>query len=171
MERIIHLYFEKDHQRLDDLFEQATSNINAIDLDLYQEFRTGLLTHIKMEEKILFKMAQIENRNQPLPLASQLRLEHGALTTLMVCFPSPEVIFVIRYLLEKHNFIEEKNNGMYDQCSEIIKNKHEELFAQLDTTTPVPIHPINTHPKALMAAKKALKRAGYDFDEICKNNL
>jgi iron-sulfur cluster repair protein YtfE (RIC family) len=56
----------------------------VIDLEYYHQFRTGILKHIKMEEKILFPAAQRANGNIPIPLAAKLRLDHGAITSLMV---------------------------------------------------------------------------------------
>lgn len=170
MDKFIHNYFARDHHRLDTLFNKAIANPLKVDKESYHQFRQGLLTHIKMEEKILFKMAQAENKGELLPLQAQLRLEHGAITTLMVCEPTKDVIKVTRFLLNIHNDSEEREGGMYDQCEMMTEKKKEVLIQSLNATTPVPIHPINQSPKALVAAKNAVKRAGYDFDTIVTSN-
>ena len=67
MNRLLYQFFEKDHRRLDDLLNKATEASDEIQLEHYQRFRTGLLTHIKMEEKVLFPAAQKANGGIPLP--------------------------------------------------------------------------------------------------------
>lgn len=80
MNKPLHKFFTEDHRRIEDLLDKATGNPDEYRMEYYQQFRTGLLTHIKMEEKILFPAAQKANNNVPLPIAARLRLEHGALT-------------------------------------------------------------------------------------------
>ena len=58
MNRELYTFFTDDHRRIEKLFEEATRDKNRVDLDKYYQFRIGLLTHIKMEEKILFVAAQ-----------------------------------------------------------------------------------------------------------------
>lgn len=84
MDNPIYDFFTKDHRRLESILENAIVDINNINLELYHDFRVGILTHIKMEEKILFVAAQRANNNVPLPMAAQLRLEHGCITSFMV---------------------------------------------------------------------------------------
>lgn len=166
MNRPIYDYFAKDHERLEGIFEKAVSDPENIDEELYHTFRTGLLKHIKMEEKVLFPAAQKANGGEPLPMAAQLRLEHGALTSLMVTPPDPEVVRVIDYLMDVHDRFEEEPGGVYDLCDRLTKEESDELIAELDEVTEVPVHPHNKADFALTAAKRALQRAGYDFDEI-----
>lgn len=168
MDKPIHQFFENDHRRIEALLEKATQNPNAIDIELYHQFRTGLLKHIKMEEKILFPAAQKANGGVPLPLAAKLRLDHGALTSLMVVPPNPDVIQVIRHVMEQHDQIEEEQNGMYDQCERLTKDEVQSLITELNAVTEVPVHPHNKADYALNAAKRALERAGFDFDNLVK---
>lgn len=168
MNKPIYHFFSRDHHRIEDLLDKATANPNEIKMDYYQQFRSGLLTHIKMEEKILFPAAQKANNNIPLPIAAKLRLEHGAITSLMVPPPDVKLIKVLRYILDKHDMAEEEPGGMYDMCEASTKNQTEELLEQLTKVTEVPLQPHNTAIYALEAAKRALIRAGYDYDALAK---
>ena len=168
MNKPIYLFFTKDHHRIEDLLDKATADPNEINMQYYHRFRAGLLTHIKMEEKILFPAAQKANNNVPLPIAAKLRLDHGAITALMVPPPNAEVIKALRYILDKHDMAEEEPGGMYDVCEELTHNQTRELLEQLGKVTEVPLHPHNTAPFAMEAAKRALNRAGYDYDVITK---
>ena len=84
MNKVLYQFFTKDHRRLEKIFDKATENENNIQEELYHQFRVGILKHIKMEEKILFPAAQKANGDIPIPLAAKLRLDHGAITSLMV---------------------------------------------------------------------------------------
>lgn len=166
MNKRLHRFFTDDHRRIEAILEKAMADPDHIDQELYNEFRIGLLTHIKMEEKILFVAAQEANGGEPLPIQAQLRLEHGALTSLVVLPPSVEVVKVITALLERHDEREEEPGGMYEACEHLTKHQTDEILAKLAETTPVPVHPPNPSPKAVIAAKNSLKRAGYDYDEL-----
>lgn len=166
MDGALHRFFTKDHNRLDELFDRATADPDQIQMEDYQEFRKGILTHIKMEEKIFFPAAQSANGGVAVPMAARLRLDHAALTSLMVVFPTPDVIKVIRSILEIHDEAEEEPGGMYDICEKLTKNDVDILLEKLSNVSEVPLNPINSKPFALDAAKRTMKRAGYDFDEI-----
>ena len=166
MNKPLYQFFTKDHRRLDYLLDKATEDINNIQMTYYHQFRTGLLKHIKMEEKILFPAAQKANGNVPLPLAAKLRLDHGALTALMVVPPSREMIKVLRYVLDKHDLLEEEPGGMYDVCEKLTEGETNHLLQQLEKIAEVPVHPFNEAAYALDVAKRTLLRAGFDYDEI-----
>jgi hemerythrin-like domain-containing protein len=169
MNKVLYQFFTKDHRRLEKIFDKATENENNIQEELYHQFRVGILKHIKMEEKILFPAAQKANGDIPIPLAAKLRLDHGAITSLMVVPPSPEVIKVIRYILEIHDELEEKNGGMYDICEQLTEHDTQKILEKLENATDVPVHPYNTADYALDVTKRTLLRAGFDFDAIVKN--
>jgi hypothetical protein len=166
MNKPLYQFFTDDHRRVEGLLDKATENAGDIQMELYHRFRTGLLKHIKMEEKTLFPAAQKANGGVALPLAAKLRLDHGALTALMVVPPTPEVIKVLRHVLEKHDLLEEEPGGMYDVCEKLTEGETDELLKQLQAVTEVPVHPHNTAGYALQSAKNALERAGFDFDAI-----
>jgi hypothetical protein len=168
MDNQIYQFFTSDHRRIELLLEKATEDVNNIDMDYYHSFRTGLLKHIKMEEKILFPAAQKANGGTPLSLASKLRLDHGAITSLMVVPPDPRVIKVLRHVLEKHDILEEQPGGMYDMCESLTTGETQNILDQLSKVTEVPVQQYNKADYALGAAKRALERAGFDFDAIAK---
>lgn len=168
MNQPLYQFFTDDHRRLDALLDQATEKLPTVHPEPYHRFRTGLLTHIKMEEKILFPAAQRANGGTPLPLAAQLRLDHGALTALMVVPPTPEVIKVLRRVLEAHDRLEEEPGGMYDVCEGLTEGETGELLNRLKTVSEVPVLPPNQAEYAVRAAKRALERAGFDFEALAK---
>src|SRR6476620_10326542 len=168
MNKPLYDFFTNDHRRIELLLEKATEDANAIQLDYYHQFRTGLLKHIKMEEKILFLAAQKANGGVPIPLAAKLRLDHGALTALMVVPPDLAMIKVLRHVLEKHDILEEEPGGMYEICEKLTGGETQTLLKQLEQVTEVPVHPHNEAAYALKAAKNALERAGFDFDALAK---
>lgn len=166
MNKPLYHFFTNDHNRIDQLLDKATENPAELETNYYHQFRTGLLKHIKMEEKVLFPAAQKANGNVPLPLAAKLRLDHAALTSLMVVPPSEEVIKVLRYILEKHDLLEEEPGGMYDVCERLTEGETNTLLQQLQEVAEVPVHPFNEAGYAPDVAKRTLLRAGFDFDAI-----
>ncbi|MBS1750576.1 MAG: hemerythrin domain-containing protein [Bacteroidetes bacterium] len=169
MNKPLYRFFTNDHRRIEDLLDKATENPAEIQMEYYHGFRTGLLKHIKMEEKILFPAAQKANGGVPIPLAAKLRLDHGALTALMVVPPDTDTIKVVRYVLEKHDQLEEEPGGMYDICESLTEGETQSLLEQLEKVTEVPVHPHNKADYALTSAKNALKRASFNFDEIVRS--
>lgn len=168
MNKPLHHFFEEDHNRIDDLLNKATEQPGEIEMDYYHQFRTQLLRHIKMEEKTLFPAAKKADPAVMQELLPQYRLEHGALTALMVPPPTPSLINVIQCLLKKHNGKEEESGGLYDVCEKLTEGQTQQLLQQLKSTEEVPVHPPNLAPFALEVAKRTLQRAGYDFDEIVR---
>lgn len=166
LNKVLYSYFTSDHERIEVLFEKATADPDHVEKEIYHQFRTGLLKHIKMEEKILFPAAQKANGGTLLPLQAQLRLEHGALTALMVVPPTPDVIKAIRYVMTAHDRKEEEEGGMYEVCEKLTHAETDELIARLNQAEEVPVHPHNTADYALASAKRTLQRAGFDFDKI-----
>ena len=166
MNKPLHQFFTKDHHRIDTLLNKAISPQGEINPEHYHLFRAGLLRHIKMEEKIFFPAAKKANPSVMQKLIPRYRLEHGALTALMVPPPILPLIKVIRYVLEKHDMAEEEPGGLYDVCEALTKGQTQEILMQLAGTEEVPVHPPNAAPIALASARRALERAGYDFDEI-----
>ncbi|WP_367916204.1 hypothetical protein [Leadbetterella sp. DM7] len=166
MNKALYDFFTNDHRRIEAIFEEATRSGQQVDLEKYHEFRVGLLTHIKMEEKILFAAAQKANGGEPLPLQARLRLDHGALTSLMVCFPSPEVLKAITYILEQHDILEEEQGGMYEACAKLTQHETQQILENLQKVTLVPVHPFNEAAYVIDVAKRSMARAGFNFDEI-----
>jgi hypothetical protein len=159
-------FFAADHRRLESLLEQATSFGGGYDMSAYGEFRSGLLKHIKMEETILLPAAQKALGGVPLDIAAKIRLDHGAITALMVPPPSPMIISALRSILAAHDLIEEQPGGMYDRLEELSGEETDNLVARARDTTDVPLHGHNDAPFILDATRRALARAGYNLDDF-----
>jgi hypothetical protein len=84
-----------------------------------------------MEKKILLPAAQRLRDGKPLPIASKLRLDHGALAALLVPTPSRAIIAAIRAILQAHNPIEEGRGGLYEQCEELAGAETDQILIQL----------------------------------------
>jgi hypothetical protein len=160
----IYRYLADDHERLDALLERAISDPENIDMSAYAQFRSGLLKHIGMEEKILLPAARRIRGGEPLPVAAKLRLDHGALTALLVPSPTPQVIAAIRTILNLHNPIEEDPGGMYETCEELAGPEVDEILRQLQEAPDVKVLPHVDTPFVMEAARRALARAGYQLE-------
>lgn len=165
----VYEYFEKDHKRLEGLLNRATKQLDKIDLDVYGEFRSGLLRHIGMEEKILFPAAQKANGGVPLSTFAKLKLDHGALTALMVPPPSPTIISAIRSILVAHDELEESAGGPYETCETLTMKDLDSILAEVQNTPAVPVHPHRGESFVLEATKRAMARAGYRFEDYETN--
>jgi hypothetical protein len=166
MNKQLHQFFTNDHRRIDTLLKKATEDPNEIKAGEYNAFRTGLLKHIKMEEKILFPAAQKANGGIPLPRAAKLRLDHAALTSLLVLPPDASLIKVLWYILDRHDLEEEEPGGMYDACASLTRDQTQALLDQLSNVSEVPVHPPNASSYDYEAARRSLERAGYDLESI-----
>lgn len=166
MNKPLHQFFTNDHHRIDDLLNKAAHQPDEFNLEYYDQFRAGLLRHIGMEEKILFPAATRANKGIMPELIPRFRLEHGALTSLMVPPPTSTLVKVIRHILKIHDWAEEQPGGLYEVCESLTKGQTQKLLKQLVQFPEVPIHPCNPAPYALDAAKRALTRANYNYDDI-----
>ena len=160
--RIFH-YLADDHARIDDALQRATSRPETVEPDAYAEFREGLLRHIWLEEKILLAAARAARGGEPLPIVSKLRLDHGALTALLVPTPTPAIVAVIRAILERHNSIEESPGGVYEQCEKLAGTQADEILKRLMSAPAVKVVPHVDSPFVMEVAQRALKSAAYDF--------
>jgi hypothetical protein len=159
-------YLRADHERLEALLTRATARPEAIDLEAYGAFRRGLLRHIGLEEKILLPAARRWRGGEPLPAATRLRRDHGALAALLVPTPTPAIVAAIRSILADHNRIEEAPDGVYDACEQLAGTTHGELCAALQAAPEVPVSPYNDGELVVAATRRALMRAGYDPDAL-----
>lgn len=161
MQGPIYRLLAEDHDRLDRLFERASADLNAVDTDAYAQFRSGLLHHIRMEETVLLPAAQRLQGGRPLPIAERIRLDHGALTALMVPPPDRAILDTIRSILQVHNALEEQEGGVYHVCEQLAGEEGESLLRQLQGVPEVPLHPHNPKPEILEATRRAVERAGH----------
>ena len=158
-------FFANDHRRLEALLEKAIAGSEGYDMDAYGQFRAGLLRHIKMEENILLPAAQKARGGKPIDIAAKIRLDHGALTALMVPPPSRAIIGALQRILADHDLLEEQPGGMYETLEELTASETQELLAKARSTPDVPLHPHRSEPFVLEATRRALARAGYNLED------
>jgi Hemerythrin HHE cation binding domain len=158
-------FLTEDHRRLETLLQSAVAHADQIDQGAYAQFRAGLLRHIGMEEKILLPAAQRLRGGEPLLIASKLRLDHGALATLLIPTPTAAIIATIRAVLKVHNTIEEGSGGLYETCDELAGSEAAQLLTKLQAAPEVTVLPHSDSPIVMNTVHRALERAGYDFRE------
>ncbi len=159
-------FLANDHAHLDALLERVIAISGEINRATYAEFRAGLLKHIGMEEKILLPAAQRWRGGEPLPIAAKLRLDHGALTALLVPTPTPAIVAALRAILSTHNAREEGPGGVYESCEQLAGQEAEALLTQLRAAPKVPMAPYADGPHVMSTVRRALTRAGYDREGI-----
>lgn len=155
-------FLTADHARLDALTKRAGQG--PLGLAAFGEFREGLLRHIGMEEKILLP-ALIGRPEAPVKLIEKLRLDHGALTNLLVPEPSREILAAMLAILGPHNRLEEEPGGFYDACDALLAGEADELTRRMKAAPELPLRAYSKRPEALAAAKRAMQRAGFDWEE------
>lgn len=161
----IHTYLAADHDRLDDLFRRATADPDHVDLDLYAKFRAGLLRHIGLEERILIPTSvRLRGGDSP-AMAERIRLDHGAITALMVPSPDRQVVATLRKILTLHNDLEEKDGGLYGACEQMVGEESDAIARQLRDAPPVPLVAHNDRPGVMDAVLRAVERAGYTMEK------
>ncbi len=156
-------FLVEDHGRLEALLQSAVAQAGSVDQGRYDQFRAGLLRHIGMEEKILLPAAQRLRGGEPLSIASKLRLDHGAIASLLMPPPTAAVIATIRAVLKIHNTIEEGPGGLYETCDELAGSEVSQLLAKLQAAPELAVLPCSDSPAVMPAVQRALERAGYDF--------
>lgn len=145
------------------MLRRADADPRRLDSGAYAKFRSGLLRHISIEEKILMPAAQRMRGGEPLPIAARIRLDHGALVALMVPPPTPSLLSTIRSILTIHNNIEEEVEGLYEAAEEAIGVDTAGLLKMMKDAADVKILPHNPDPRAVEAARRAVERAGYSM--------
>ncbi len=166
----LYRFFSEDHRRLEALLDRATRDGVVIEEKAYADFRAGLLRHISMEEKVLFPAAQRFAGGAPLPNLGQIRLDHGALTALLVPPPSKGILAALRAVMAAHDEREECEGGMYDVCERMADGEAESLIEQARKIPEVPVRPHNRLPIAIDAARRTLERAGYRLDDYLESS-
>lgn len=160
----IHQFLSQDHARLDLALDRAVAG-ETIDMEAYTEFRTGLLRHIAMEEKVLFADAKARSGGQPLPVTRQLHADHAALATLLVPPPTHTLLATVRELLAEHNPLEEDPGGLYDQCEQLAGAELPDVLARMHAIPPVRASQhldeprIHEHITRMLAARRTVDRS------------
>jgi hypothetical protein len=162
----IYKYLAEDHRRMEGILALAGADTGACGIDAYEEFRSALLRHIGMEEKILIQSAQQAHGGEPLPMADRIRLDHGALAALLVPPPTPEIIRCIKAILSGHNLLEEEKEGLYETCERLTGDEFGPLLEKLRNYPCPRLKPHVSSPVVLEATRRALAKAGYKWDEL-----
>ncbi|MCU0681554.1 MAG: iron-sulfur cluster repair di-iron protein [Polyangiaceae bacterium] len=126
-----------DHERIDGLLARARAG-EVVDIAAFEQFRAELLRHIAMEEKVLLPDAR-QRRGAPLPAASTLRRDHGAIAALLVPTPTLALCDEIGALLDRHNALEEGPEGLYATCDALAGDEAPEVVRKLREVPPVPL--------------------------------
>lgn len=127
----ISAFLSADHVRLRALLAEATAAASHIALAPYREFRAGLLRHIAMEEKVLFRDARERNNGAPLAVTVQLHADHAALASLLVPSPTHALLVTIRDILVEHDPLEEGPDGLYAQCERLAGAEIDAVLARM----------------------------------------
>jgi hypothetical protein len=150
----LYQFMKSEHAHLDQLLLHAGAQNGLGDNGAYEDFRERLLRHIRIEERILLPMAQRKHGGEPLALAPQLRLDHGALAALLMLPPLNPTFGAIRAVLDAHNPLEENQGGVYQQCEELAGSEANALLTQALATPPIPVSHWVDSPEVLASAKR-----------------
>lgn len=159
--KAIHRFLAGDHVRLRALLAQATSDPARIELAAYSEFRAGLLRHIAMEEKVLFRDARDRRGGEPLPVTRQLHADHAAIASLLVPPPTHALLATIREILAEHDPLEEGADGLYAQCEQLAGADIDDVLARMHAIPEVRAAQnvdeprIHEHIARMLAARRA----------------
>ncbi len=161
-------HLAEDHARLDALLARAVRLPGAVDLDPFGEFRAGLLRHIAIEEKILFPAVREARGGEPHPDWMRLRIDHGAITSLLVPPPTPELVAEIRSILEPHNAFEEGPGALYESCDDLLGAASAALVERMRAYPPVKVAPYREGSRVLRRAEDALRASAKQFGSWTK---
>lgn len=152
-------YLVADHVRLHDLLAAACEG-GQFDPAPFALFRAGLLRHIGIEEKLLLPAARRARGGVPLERARELRVEHAALTSLLVPTPDAALCREIQGLLATHDAREEGPLGVYAECERLLSAGESETLATAAMERPqVPVMPHHDGPATHRTAAGALAAA------------
>lgn len=130
-------YLIDDHARLTRLLLAADRE--PFDHASFEEFRAGILRHIAIEEKLLFREVRALRGGEPLPAAHQLRIEHAAITSMLVPTPDAALVGELRTLLALHDGREE--GSVYTECEAILGERSADLSDKARQFRAIPTMP------------------------------
>jgi hypothetical protein len=153
-------YLTADHARLHALLAQAAGP--PFDMGAFEQFRAGLLRHIGIEEKLVF--AEIRRRlGGQFEAANRLRIEHAALTSLLVPTPDAALVAEIQGLLDVHDAREEGPDQVYARCEAVLGDASAALAEAAQRYPAVPTVRHFDGPAAHRTARAALESAERGF--------
>jgi len=152
-------YLVSDHARLHALLDRAMA-VRDLDLAAFAEFRSGLLRHIAIEEKVLMPAVRKARGGEPLERAHELRIDHAALTSLLVPTPDQGLCHEILSLLTVHDAKEEGPGGVYEECGRWLNDEERVLLGQRATSfREIHVSPHFDGPTVHRTAESALASA------------
>jgi hypothetical protein len=151
-------FLAADHDRLDELFEKARAV--PIDVDAYEAFRRGILRHVGMEELILIPAAR-RLSGAAVALARRTRLDHAAITSLLIPNPTAKVLSALHAVLTPHNVMEEAADGLYEQCERALGAESAAVLAELRAAPGIPPAAHVDGPRVSRSIARALAEAGF----------
>jgi hypothetical protein len=128
----------EEHRALEALLDASVADPARFDVESFERFRSGLLRHIGIEEKIVLKDAQKRRGGVALPEARTLRIEHGAIASLLVPTPDVALVHEIRKLLAIHDKREEGPAGIYATCDRLAGDEAGSLCERARAAPSVP---------------------------------
>jgi hypothetical protein len=152
-----------DHDRLDELLRRATATPGRLEREPFDLFRAGLLRHIALEEKILFREVRAAG-GQLGPLLRRLRVDHGAISSLLVPPPTPELVQELRSILGPHNELEEAPDGLYARCDALLAPHAARLLDEMRSYPPVKVAGYRDGPRVLRTAAAALESSAKQLE-------
>ncbi len=147
----------EEHARLHALLARAVLPSGEVDREAYVALRAGLLRHIGIEEKILFPAVREARGGVALGRAAELRVDHGALTSLLVPTPDAALLAELEGLLHAHDAKEEGPEGVYVECERSLGEQGSWAIAERARAYPeVPVAAHYDGPRAYRTAAAAL---------------
>ncbi|MEO8218001.1 MAG: hemerythrin domain-containing protein [Acidobacteriota bacterium] len=144
MSETVHDLLSRDHVRLDGLLEAALRPDGGIDAQAYAAFRSGLLRHIGIEERVLF--AELRRQSEFSDLERQLHRDHAAMAALLALAPAKREIELIRQILSDHNPLEEEAEGLYYRVVNLPESNASRLIERIREFPQVPVAPYSDSP-------------------------
>ena len=112
---------------------------------------------MSLEEKVLLLDARARRDGVPLPLAAQLRREHGRIAHALVAPPSHVGCTRLRLLLAEHNPLEEGATGLYATCDRLAGREADGVVARLRGYPEVPVAPYYAGPHLVRAVASSFR--------------
>jgi hypothetical protein len=153
-------YLTGDHTRLDALLDRALRGPDSLDRAAYAAFRSGLLRHIAIEEKVLFPAVRRALGGVALDAMFELRIEHAAITSLLVPTPDVALCRELEVLLLRHNEKEEGALGVYALCERALSDaESHELAGRAEAYPAIRVARHFDGPRVYRTAELALAAA------------
>ena len=159
-------HLAEDHARLDALLTRSVLPSGGMDMEAFDGFRAGLLRHIAIEEKVVFPALREARGGAPHPDWMRLRIDHGAITSLLVPTPTAELVSEIRSILEPHNAVEEGPAAIYHCCDELPPEQVAGVLERMRAYPQVRVAAYRDGPRVLRRAADALRVSAMQFDKL-----